>query len=104
MIKLSKQLKIGIVAVTTILLLIFGVNFLKGKNLFESNRSFYAVYNNIAGLQSGSSVFLNGYSVGVVTEISINPLNIQEIIVLVNIAEEFNIPSNSSFKLSLIHI
>ena len=99
MIKISKQIKIGFVAIVAILLLIFGINFLKGKNLFDNNRSFYAVYSNIAGLQSGSSVFLNGFSIGVVTEISINPSNIQEIIVLVNIDQQFNIPSNSILKI-----
>lgn len=100
MIKISKELKIGFIAVFTILLLIFGINFLKGKNIFENNRSFYAVYSNISGLQTGSSVLVNGYQVGAVGEIILNPKNPENIIVLVNINKEFDIPKNSMLKIT----
>ena len=97
--KVSKQLKVGIVAIIALSMLIFGLSFLKGKNLFDNNRSFYAVYDNIGGLQSGSLVLVNGYQVGVVSDIDLLRSNVNLLIVSVNIDKEFNIPSNSILKI-----
>ena len=68
---MNKELKIGIVAIITIALLFIGVNFLKGLNVLNSNRSFFSLYENIGGLQVGSSVLVNGYKVGMVSDIDL---------------------------------
>ena len=47
---IKTETKIGIVGVLTIAILIWGVNFLKGKNLFEKQNTYYAKYDNINGL------------------------------------------------------
>ena len=52
--KLTKEVKVGIVSAIAIGLFIYGFNFLKGKNLFSSQRKFYAFYNNIDGNLSGT--------------------------------------------------
>jgi phospholipid/cholesterol/gamma-HCH transport system substrate-binding protein len=65
----SKEVKTGILAVIAIVILIFGYSFLKGKNLLESSRTFYAVYADVEGLSPSSSVTINGLKVGQINKI-----------------------------------
>lgn len=67
--KLSKEVKTGLLAVVAIALLIFGYSFLRGNNLFNNDRIFYAVYDNVQGLAPSSSVTINGFEVGKVSSI-----------------------------------
>ena len=48
--KISREVKIGFVAIITIAVLIWGWNFLKGINIFKPTTTYYAVYNDIQGL------------------------------------------------------
>lgn len=67
--KISREVKTALLAIIAILMLIFGYSFLKGKNLLESSRTFYAVYNDVEGLSPSSAVTINGLKVGQVTSI-----------------------------------
>jgi len=67
--KFSKEVKTGLLALVAILLLIFGYSFLKGRNLLDNDRTFYAVYDNVEGLAPSSSVTINGLEVGKVVAI-----------------------------------
>lgn len=68
--KYTKEVKTALLAIVAILLFIFGYSFLKGKNWFDSSRTFYAVYNDVEGLSPSSPVTINGLKVGNVTAIS----------------------------------
>ena len=68
---MSKELKIGFVGILAITVLFVGVYYLKGLNVFNGSRNFYAKYENIGGLKVGNSVLLNGYEVGMVSDINI---------------------------------
>lgn len=68
--KYTKEVKTALLALVAILLFIFGYSFLKGKNWFDSSRTFYAVYNDVEGLTPSSPVTINGLEVGNVTNIS----------------------------------
>ena len=68
--KLSKEVKTGILAIGAILLLIFGYSFLKGTNLLEKNREFFVKYQNVEGLAIAAPVTINGLTVGKVQDIS----------------------------------
>lgn len=67
--KLSKEVKTGLLALVAIALLIFGYSFLKGENLLDNDRTFYAIYDNVEGLAPSSSVTINGLEVGKVMTI-----------------------------------
>lgn len=67
--KYTKEVKTALLAIVAILLFIFGYSFLKGKNWFDSSKTFYAVYNNVEGLSPSSPVTINGLRVGSVTKI-----------------------------------
>ncbi|AUC80131.1 MCE family protein [Nonlabens sp. MB-3u-79] len=67
--KFSKEIKVGILTVGAIALFIFGYQYLKGRNLLRSDRSFYAVYDNVEGLTSSAPVTINGLRVGNIDDI-----------------------------------
>lgn len=67
--KLSREVKTGILAIGTILLFIFGYSYLKGSNLLSKERTFFAKYNNVEGLSKSSPVTINGLLVGKVLNI-----------------------------------
>jgi phospholipid/cholesterol/gamma-HCH transport system substrate-binding protein len=68
--RLSKEVKTGILAIGSILLLIFGYSFLKGTNLLDKNREFYVKYDNVEGLAQAAPVTINGLTVGKVQNIT----------------------------------
>lgn len=68
--KLSREIKTGIIVIGGILLFILGFSYLKSSPLFENGKTLYAVYKDVGGLQTGTPVTINGYAVGNVTDIS----------------------------------
>ncbi|CAM3403936.1 MlaD family protein [Aequorivita lipolytica] len=68
--KLTREVKTGILAIGAILLLIFGYSFLKGTNLLDKNREFYVKYDNVEGLAQAAPVTINGLTVGKVQNIT----------------------------------
>jgi len=96
---MNKELKIGLLAIVAIIILVFGINYLKGKNILNNNRNFYAVYENIGGLQVGSPVMVNGYKVGMVSDITLLIENNQNLLVTINIEKEFDMASNTVCKI-----
>lgn len=67
--KFSRELKTGIVGIGGILLFILGYSYLKSSPLFDNSMTLYAVYDHVGGLQSGTTVSINGFQVGQVKDI-----------------------------------
>lgn len=93
--KLNKEIKIGLIAITIITLFIWGFSFLKGKNLLSSNDAYYAIYNNIDGLEEASPVLLSGFQIGLVESIKIHETYRDKIIVKFSIEENIKLPKNT---------
>ncbi|WP_372769393.1 MlaD family protein [Lutibacter sp.] len=71
--KITRELKTGIVAVAVIALFIWGYNYLKGLNLFDAaSKTYFTEYSNVEGLNTSSVVTLNGLEVGKVIEVKFN--------------------------------
>lgn len=66
---LNNEVKIGITVVFAIAMLYFGINFLKGINIFTPNTTLYVQYNSVDGIVKTSHVLINGYQVGHVSDI-----------------------------------
>ena len=66
--RLSKEFKAGFIFLLSIVLLVYGLKYLKGLNVFQADKPYFAVYSDVDGLQVGSSVTLNGFKVGVVSD------------------------------------
>jgi phospholipid/cholesterol/gamma-HCH transport system substrate-binding protein len=69
--KLSKEIKVGLFMISSIVLLYFGFNFLKGIDFFSSDYKYYAIYQNVDKLTESNQIYLNGYAVGRVSDIEI---------------------------------
>ncbi|PVW13228.1 MlaD family protein [Marixanthomonas spongiae] len=67
--RLSREVKTGILAIGAILLFIFGYSYLKGSNLLEKHRTFYVKYSNVEGLSKSAPVTINGLKVGKIQNI-----------------------------------
>jgi phospholipid/cholesterol/gamma-HCH transport system substrate-binding protein len=96
--KISKEVKTALLALLAIALLIFGYNFLKGNNLLDNNRTFYAVYDDVEGLAPSSPVTINGLQVGTVSGIRfLNKTG--AILVSMNVQNEFQFSKTSKAQI-----
>lgn len=68
---MSKELKVGLFAIISGSILYLGFNYLKGIDFFSTSNKYYAVYNNIDGLNVSNPVIINGYAIGRVSNIKI---------------------------------
>lgn len=96
--KISNEFKVGLLAVISILLFIFGYNYLKGNNLLKNSRTFYAVYDNVEGLSKSSPVTINGLQIGSITDINFLDKT-GKLVVSMNINNDFVFSSNSVAKI-----
>lgn len=97
--KISKEIKIALVAIVGIMVMYFGINFLKGKNLFSSNNFYYINFDNIEGLGASSPIYANGYKVGTVEEVDFDFDQSGPIKVKVDINKELRIPKESTAEI-----
>ena len=93
--KNNSEIKIGLVALSAIIILIWGISFLKGKNIFTNSTYFYSIYEEVDGMEVSANVRINGFTVGKVTDVFFHPDNSGKIIVKYEMYEEFVIPKNS---------
>jgi phospholipid/cholesterol/gamma-HCH transport system substrate-binding protein len=94
--KISNEVKVGIVVVLSLALLVWGFQFLKGKNIFENRSSYYALYNQVNGMSESSPVFINGLKVGLVTEIYFLPNDsLHRIVIKFMIDKNYRIPDST---------
>lgn len=96
--KISKEVRVGIVTVIAIGFFIYGFNYLKGRDLFSTQRKFYAVYNDIDGLVEANPLMINGYKVGLVGKIKLTQDTTSHIIITLLLDDEVLIPKNSIAK------
>ncbi|RUT80008.1 MlaD family protein [Ancylomarina longa] len=93
--KISKDAIIGLVVVGTVVILIWGVNFLKGFNMLSSEQIFYARYERVDGLKNSSPVTLRGFKIGQIRSIKFNTALANQLIVEFSISDEYKLPSNT---------
>jgi ABC-type transport system involved in resistance to organic solvents, periplasmic component len=97
--KLSRELKVGFIAILALAALYWGLNYLKGSNLFDNHRYFYAIYSRIDGLKAARPVNINGFQVGQVDEIYFHPNNTGQLVVKIAMTNDFSIPRDSKARI-----
>ncbi|MBL31296.1 MAG: hypothetical protein CMP62_01025 [Flavobacteriales bacterium] len=95
----SKELLIGLFTCLLLGVLYWGVNFLKGENLFSNKRFFYALYDNVDGLTISRPVTVNGFKVGQVSNINFTSQKEGNLIVEVAIEEDLPFSKNSFLEI-----
>jgi phospholipid/cholesterol/gamma-HCH transport system substrate-binding protein len=93
--KKTRPIIIGISFIAAIVILIWGYNFLRSKNLFHKETVYYASYKKINGLIKANPVVINGLRVGQVKNVYFNPDLSGDIIVSMMLSTDFPIPNNS---------
>lgn len=96
---MSKEVKIGLLALIAILSAVMGYRFVKGENLLSSSKEVHAIFEDVTGLTVSSDVTLNGYKVGSVTGINLDPANVKAMKVMVRIDGDIPVPKNARLEL-----
>jgi phospholipid/cholesterol/gamma-HCH transport system substrate-binding protein len=99
MIKISKYTKLGFLVLACLTILIWGINFLKGTNLFKKSTDYYVVYEKIDGLLESSSVTINGFQVGQVSEIQLLNDYSGRLMVTISLHGNYNIAKGTVAKI-----
>lgn len=94
-----KEVKIALVAIAGVVVLFFGMNFLKGLNIFSSEDNYYVQFSDITGLSSSSPVYADGFKVGVVKEIIYDYTHTEGSKVLIGVDKQLRIPQGSSAEI-----
>lgn len=95
--KLTREIKTAVLVISSILLFYWGYNFLKGKNLFDTSKKIYVVYDSVEGLEPSSSVKLKGVTVGRVN--SYDFLDNKKVLVELSITSNYPISKSSVAEL-----
>ena len=95
--KISNETKVGILAAIAIAIFIVGYNFLKGNDIFTSENEFYAKYEKVDGLAISKPVLVNGYQIGRVSALTLQPNG--QILVQFKINPKYEIPVNTIARL-----
>lgn len=92
---MSREIKLGILAILTLGSAFIALNFIKGSNVFSKALTVYTKFNNVAGLDVSSPVYVNGFKVGAVKNISLNPENLREMVVEIRIEGDYKLPKST---------
>ena len=97
--KLTKEIKIALVAIVGILVMYFGINFLKCMNLFSTNNAYYMTFDDIQGLGASTPIYADGYKVGTVDGLEYDYKENGPIKVKVDINKDLRIPQGSKAEI-----
>lgn len=93
--KISNEVKVGGVALLTIIVFIWLFNFLKGKDFLKSTAIYYTVYDKVGGLAESSPVEVNGFQVGVVQSIDFLDATSGKLLAVFSVNKNFKLPKNT---------
>lgn len=98
--KFSKEIQIALAAIVGVVVLYFGLHFLKGMTLFSTDNSYYVKFQDVSGLTVASPIYANGYRVGVVEDVVFNYQNPGNIIARIGIDKKLGVPAGSQAEIS----
>ena len=92
---MRKEIIIGILALLTAAVGIWGFYFLKGSNFLKKNNEYFVFYSDVADLVEASAVTISGYKVGNITKIELSPDNVERVKVTFQVDSDFGIPTDA---------
>lgn len=93
--KFTKEIKVALVAVVALVVLFFGLNFLKGLSLFNNDTEYRVAFDDVSGLSSSSPIYADGYRVGTVKSVDFNYEKKDKILVTVGLNPSLRVPKGS---------
>ena len=97
--KISTEIKAGIIGLVAIGVLIWGINYLKGRNILRQTLAIYALYQDASGLETSAPVYMDGIKIGYVDEIRYFPANVPPVTLLLQIEKNYPLPLGSLAEL-----
>ena len=97
--KFNKEIKVALTAIATVVILFYGINFLKGVNLFKKSDLYYVNFSDITGLAKNNAVYANGFPIGTVREINYDYTKPGHVYVGIEVNERMRIPEGSYAEL-----
>ncbi len=105
MIKISKNLKVGVFAFAGIVVLFIGFNFMKGFDFLKSYTKYYIVYKNSAGVVKSTEVLINGFKIGQVEDVGfLNPGDPSKILVTIVVDGQVKMPKGTVAEIASSNI
>jgi len=95
--KISNETKIGALTVVSVAILILGYSFLRGNDVFTTENKFYAVYTDVTGLAVAKPVLVNGFQIGRVSHLTLQPNGTT--LVEFKVQSKYDVPKNTVAKL-----
>ncbi len=96
----TKEVQIACVAILALVVLYFGLNFLKGLSIFSNSNSYYLAFDDVSGLSASSPVYANGYKVGVVETIEYDFTHPKRIVAKVGLDKKMRVPEGSEAEIA----
>ena len=90
----TKEIKVAFTAVVGLLVLFFGLQFLKGLSV-KKGASYTVVFTDVNGLSQGNPIYCNGYKVGTVLDVHYNFNDMTRIPVTFGLNPQLNVPAGS---------
>ncbi len=98
--KLTNEVKIALVAIVGIVLLFFGLQYLKGLSLFSTNVRYYVQFKDVTGMTPASPIYANGYKVGVVREIEYDYNHPDRIVAEISVDSRLAVPKGTKAEIT----
>lgn len=95
----TREVKIALVAIAGVVILFFGMNFLKGLTLLSNDTGYKVTFKDITGLSSSTPIYANGFAVGVVTGIQYNYDQKGDIVVTIDLDKNMRVPKGSTAEI-----
>ena len=93
---MKKEVKIALVAITALVVLFFGLNFLKGLTIFSNNAHYYLTFKNVDGVGKNTPVYADGVRLGTVESIIYDYSHEKPTVVNISVSKDMRIPKGST--------
>lgn len=96
---MKKEIRIALVAIVGIIVLFFGLNFLKGMSMLSTDDAYYIKFKDVSGLSASNPIYADGYQVGVVRGIDYDYEHSGNVLVRFTVDNDLRIPKGSSAEI-----
>ncbi len=96
---MKKEIKIALVAIVALIVIYFGLEFLKGAQVFANRDVYYLAFHDVAGVTENCAIYANGVSVGTVTGITYDYSHAEPTKIAISVAKKMVIPEGSQAEI-----
>lgn len=96
----TKEVQIALVAIVGIVVMFFGLQFLKGLSMFSTDDNYYVKFSDVSGLSASSPVYANGFRVGVVEDVVYNYDRQDDIVAVIGLDKKMKLPRGTRAEIA----